>query len=107
NPGGENRLNSLVVEGAGKQPRVELTENVFLGYQRLMPSEAVKVGGQEAVCGKGAVSIRAVNCAFGPHATTFRLDGRNEALALEHCSVMLDDRSTVFRLLPDAQARLA
>ncbi len=107
NPKEANELTSLLVVADGNQPKLELSQDFFLGYRRLqVKDEPVEVGGQNAVCRKGPVSIRANNCPFGPHATTFCLEGGKEALALEHCSVMLGEHSTVFALLPDSQARL-
>ncbi len=106
NPAKENQLNSLVVAAEGKVPRVDLSTSLFVGYKKFTTSDPVIVGGQNAVFVKGPSAINAVNCLFGPHTTTFGLEGKNEALSLENCSIMLGNDSTAFNLLPNALVRL-
>jgi hypothetical protein len=108
NPNKESQLVSLLVEAPdGETPRLELTEGLFLGYKKRLPSEPMEVGGQDAVYRKGTVEIAASNCAFAPHTTTFRVEGNDAPLTLEHCSVMLGSSSTVFQLLRYSRAALA
>ena len=107
NPDLTRRLTSLLVHAAdGDRPSVTLTEDLFFGYKKRVPKQPTEVGGQDAICRKGPVAITASNCAFAPHATTFRIEGDDAKLALDHCSVMLEARSTVFEFLRDARAAL-
>jgi hypothetical protein len=48
----------------------------------------VSDGGQTAVAVKDVASVSADNCAFGPHATLFRVEGRDTKLALRRCTAM-------------------
>ena len=108
----EKRLTSLLVS-AGKTgnsaPRVELFENTFLGFKNDQPKKGSEVGGQDAIACRGdadAATVRPGLKPFGPHQSTFRLEGNKETLELDHCSVMAADQSAVFQLLPQARAHL-
>ena len=102
----KNRLSSLVAAANGKQATLKLSKTDFLGYKNLNPGETVKVGGQNAISRQGAVALDLDNCAFGPHTTMFRLEGRSQPLSLRHCSFMMGAHSTAFQLMPDTQIKL-
>jgi len=78
------RMASLIVDAGATRPSLNLRECCFLGFGNLdtksragQPAElapsGVDPGGQDAVVRRGPVRIVASDCAFGPHAVTFRL----------------------------------
>jgi serine/threonine protein kinase len=113
---GERRLASLVADaGAGGRATLKLTDCCFLGFQDLQGAapdlvlHGAQRGGDDAVVRRGAVEVRAADCAFGPHATAFRLEGKGTravALAAEHCSVIAGDHAAVFAFAAGAGGRL-
>jgi serine/threonine protein kinase len=107
NPPKDHALTSLLATADDSTPILDLSEDMFFGYRKLVLGEPIEIGGYDAVYRKGPVAINAVHCAFGPHLTTFRLEGKNEPLTLEHDSVVLGSQSTVFQFEPDSQATLA
>jgi hypothetical protein len=116
-------LASVVVEGTGGltgRTRLLLSECCFLGFGEMNKAqvesdqpETLQLhdagrGGFDAVVRRGPAQIEAVNCAFGPHASIFRLEGKagtNDVL-IRHCSVLAGRHSCVFALGDDAAAAL-
>src|SRR5262249_54874180 len=110
------RLSSLVV--AAEQPGTELALQgcCFLGFGRLTAREGrpdepvlsgVDPGGQDAVLRRGPARISAVDCAFGPHACTFRLEGEGGLVRVRQCSVLAARRSAVLDLPVVTRDRVA
>jgi hypothetical protein len=112
-----------VVEGAGGAPgrtRLLLSECCFLGFGEMTKAqgdadqpEVLQLhdagrGGFDAVLRRGPAQIEAVNCAFGPHAAVFRLEGKSGVsdVLVRHCSVLTGRNSCVFALADDAAAAL-
>jgi serine/threonine protein kinase len=119
--GDKNRMTSVLVESKTGGALV-LSECCFLGFGSLVTankgngllddmvlSEAA-TGGQDAVTRRGPVRIEAVNCLFGPHTATLRLEGAapdNDGLVrLDHCSVLAANQSAVYDLADRADARI-
>jgi hypothetical protein len=117
------RLASVFADaGAGRgTPRLDLTGCCFLGFEKLSeePTEdgpkklvlgRADRGGQDAVVRRGAVQVRATDCAFGPHLAAFRLEGSpgegEGKVALRRCSVLAARRSAVFEVPAGAAAAL-
>ena len=67
-------------------------------------------GGQDAITRRGEGAVRAEQCVFGPHLSCFRFEGpstfREPDVVVEHCSALLADESSVFRLTGNARCRL-
>ena len=59
-------------------------------------TEVGKSGGQTAVIVRGAATVRASNCAFGPHAALFRFpEGPERTLTLNKCTALAGDDWTL------------
>ncbi len=109
---------SIVVDGFGataNRTKLTLSECCFLGFGELtnrgdsepMQLDKAERGGFEAVVRRGSVQVEAVDCAFGPHAADFRLEGKSpQEVQLLHCSVLEGARSAVFALGDGAGAAL-
>jgi hypothetical protein len=113
---------SVLIEGlSARHTKLQMSECCFLGFgdvnrvpnesgqlDILQPTDA-KRGGFEAVIRHGPVQIEAVDCAFGPHAAVFYLDGKAgpaEEVLVQHCSVLQGRQSAAFALGDDASAVL-
>lgn len=120
------RLASVVVEASpalASPCKFDVEECCFRGYRTLSKEEKngmgagatllklsrLEGGGQNAIVRRGPVNIEAVNCAFSPHATAFRLE-RSTAippgLTLKHCTVALAGRAAVVHLADNASAHM-
>jgi serine/threonine protein kinase len=117
-------LASVLVEAPeGGKLALLLEACAFLGFRDLgeRPASAggadewllgkAAEGGQDAVLRRGPAQVQAVNCAFGPHAAAFRLEGPGPAggdpnLEVSHCSVLATRPSAVFDFAADADARI-
>jgi serine/threonine protein kinase len=98
--------------------RLDLEGCCFLGFTTAVPRdkpeklvlERADRGGQDAVVRRGAVAVRATDCAFGPHQAAFRLEGapseEEGRVALRRCSVLAARRSAVFDVPAGAAAAL-
>ena len=99
-PPTERTLASLLVSAEQQRPQVLLKDCVFFSYARRntdSPDQPDRfsggeIGGQEAICLQGEVSLNAENCALAPHATHLRLDHPQAAAELSHCTLMLPAR---------------
>ncbi len=100
--GGEKRLVSLEAAGAGgAATELKLTACRFLSFQKLEGDRLQndQFAGGDAVVRDGPVWVKASDCAFGPHAADFRLQGGKDVvptLTLDHCSVLATAPSAVF-----------
>jgi serine/threonine protein kinase len=64
-------------------------------------------GGHQAMLFTGLANVQMKNCAFGPYNSVFHFRGSGEAeLALDHCSTMLNEPSSVFLFTDGAAAKL-
>src|SRR5262249_58052620 len=65
-------------------------------------------GGEDAVVRQGTAHIEARNCAFSPHAATFRLEKSTVPtdLKLDHCTLAMGGRSTALYVAENAAARI-
>lgn len=101
-PGPEPRgLISLLADAKRGQATLSVRECVFLGYGRAGRGDesyaGAEIGGQEAVTLMGRMTLKAENCAIGPHASAFRLDGGDARVELTQSTVMLPaGRSAAF-----------
>jgi serine/threonine protein kinase len=117
----KKRLSSVVVDASeGGSPALSLDQCWFLGGRdwvvqgEVGKAEKVAAGGQDAVLRRGPARVSAVNCAFGPHAATFRLEGfgpveadeKRWNLEVTNCSVLAASQSAVFDLAEGADARI-
>jgi serine/threonine protein kinase len=117
-----NRLASVVVEASeAAAPHLACTQCVFLGAGSLERQTSPSIndwipspntlGGQNAVARRGRASLEFVDCAFGPHDATFRLEGAGREyevmVALRHCSVQASAQSAVFDLADGASANIS
>jgi hypothetical protein len=113
------RLASVVADAGPAEPRLDLEGCCFLGFEKLSEEkeqpgklvlERADRGGQDAVVRRGAVEVRATDCAFGPHLATFRLEGTpaedKGKVTLRRCSVLAARRSAVFDVPAGAAAAL-
>jgi hypothetical protein len=118
------RVASIRAENAGGRASLTLEECCFLGYKDVeavsrpgMGQPAgiqpfhVERGGQDAVVRHGAVHVKAVNCAFGPHAAAFRFEeapaaAEGRAAEIRHCSILAAPESAAFDLAERASADL-
>jgi hypothetical protein len=111
------RMASVRVDADGATPSLALRGSSFLGFASSRPSVTASAaddtstvpadvarGGQDAVAQTGAARVDARDCAFGPHASVFRLERAD--LFLRNCSVMAAGPSAVFDLGPGANARI-
>ena len=92
--GSEGRMDSLVLEKAASDMSVVLEESIFFGFNSYQEGvfDVGGTGGKSAVVLRnGPLTMKVVNCAFGPHATIFSVDGDLDNILLEHCSVMLGE----------------
>ncbi len=110
--GGAKRLVSLEAAATGgAATELRLTDCRFLSFQKMEGDKLENdqfVGG-DAVARDGPVRITASDCAFGPHAADFRLQGGKDAdptLTLNHCSVLATAPSAVFDVAPAGAADL-
>jgi serine/threonine protein kinase len=112
---GDKRLESLEVVGDDAAPGdLTLTECRFLSFDGLDNDTLTNqdFGGDDAVVRDGRVKISAIDCAFGPHASLFRLQGGRGAaapsLSVEHCSMLTagPGPSAVFNVLAGAAVKL-
>ncbi len=94
-------------------PDLTLDECRFLSFDGLDNDTLTNkdFGGGDAVVRDGRVKISAIDCAFGPHAVLFRLQGGGKAaptLLVDQCSMLLAGAgpSAVFNVLPGAAAKL-
>jgi serine/threonine protein kinase len=114
----KNRLTSVLAQSSDSAT-LQLSESCFLGFASLQTAgggqgtpvfSGASSGGQDAVARRGPVRLEATNCAFGPHAATFRLEGdipESEGLVrLTHCSVQAANQSAVFDLTDGTGARI-
>jgi serine/threonine protein kinase len=111
---GDKRLASLEAVGDDEAPPgLTLDECLFLSFDGLDNDTLTNqdFSGDDAVVRDGRVKISAKNCAFGPHAALFRLQGGGKAapmLLVDQCSMLLAGAgpSAVFNVLPGAAAKL-
>jgi hypothetical protein len=115
---GQKRLTSLAAVAADAAPaNLTLTACRFLSFADFrgagLDGETLlngPFGGGDAVLRDGPVAVKASDCAFGPHAAEFRLEGGKDGsparLALNHCSVLLAGPSAVFDARAGAAAAL-
>jgi serine/threonine protein kinase len=115
----KNRLTSVLVD-ASSPCNLDLTECCFLGFGTLWVKDAGRdgrkelefgsagTGGQDAVVRRGAVNVKATNCAFGPHESIFRLEGPevDGRVEVDHCSVLTGNQSVVFDVIGPANAQI-
>jgi serine/threonine protein kinase len=116
----KKRLASVVVEATETgNSRLTLEGCAFLGFRDLSEGRGgadewrlgmVAEGGQDAVLRRGPVKVQASQCAFGPHAAAFRLEGGGSEgsadLEVDHCSVLAASQSAVFDCAADAHAHI-
>ena len=116
---GDKRLASLEAIGDEAAPaNLILTGCRFLSFDGLegdaRDGETLTnedFAGDDAVVRNGWVRISATDCAFGPHADLFRLEGGGKLalrLSVEHCSMLMagSSPSAVFNVLAGAAAKL-
>ncbi|HVS37951.1 MAG TPA: serine/threonine-protein kinase [Gemmataceae bacterium] len=104
---GEKRLASLQAATETASATLNLSGCRFFSFQRIEAGDGFDnetlandgFGGDVAIIREGPVRIQALNCAFGPHAADFRLEGGQSAsplLTLNHCSVLAAGPGAVF-----------
>jgi serine/threonine protein kinase len=111
---GKKRLASLEAVADDAAPGdLTLTRCRFLSFEGLDGDTLMNkdFGGDDAVVRDGRVTINATDCAFGPHAALFRLQGGRGApplLSVEHCSMLTagPSPSAVFNVLAGAAVKL-
>jgi serine/threonine protein kinase len=111
---GEKRLASLKVVGDNAAPAdLTLTECRFFSFEGLDNDTLTNkvFGGGDAVVRDGRVKISAIDCAFGPHAVLFRLQGGRvpaPTLSVYHCSLLMAGAApcAAFNVLTGATANL-
>jgi hypothetical protein len=120
-----SRFSSLAVQpatapaGNGAQPHVTLEKCCFLGAKAVRRADVptmgsdgwlkdVVAGGQIAVAILGGASVRASDCAFGPHAALFRFEGKRTSseLAVDDCTALAGDEWTLAYLGEDTTANV-
>ncbi len=117
------RLSSVRLDAEGSSSHLALTGCAFLGFgSRTSPAPILGIedafgaptnvghGGQDAVVARDGASLDVQNCAFGPHASIFHLEGADVTgrgeLALQNCSVLAAGPSAIFDLGPGARTRV-
>lgn len=119
-PGGEKARMASVLAQSDQRATLTIHNSCFLGFGSgaLQPKDGrsevgldkeATTGGQDAVARRGPVRIDAQDCVFGPHAATFRLEGRagrDDPVRLNHCSVQAANQSAVFDVIDDADAAI-
>ncbi len=119
-PRGEaSRMASVLVEAGTTEPSaLTVRKSCFLGFDSAESSAEEgryklafdKPGGQDAIARRGRVFIDAQDCAFGPHAALFRLEGSAEGkeggVRMNHCSAIVSHASAVFDVAKDADASI-
>jgi len=102
-------FNSVALQARGPgPPSVTFKNCCFLGGKDVRRSEGErgwltevgKTGGQTAVAVRGAMSVKATDCAFGPHAALFRFfEGPpDRKLTLMQCTALAGDEWTLAAL---------
>ena len=112
----ESALSTLAVDtGTQLLPRVKFKQCAFLGAWQLghgSPGSPESVhlveaqGGQDAVTVRGAASVHAENCAFGPHQSLFRFMKDRSDLELVHCTALAGDEWALVHLEGHARCDL-
>jgi serine/threonine protein kinase len=117
----KRRLASVVVEPSqtiqAGPPSLSLEGCTFLGFKGMKGGAApgslqfggADLGGLDAVVRRGPVAVTALQCAFGPHANVFRLEGDSggrPAVSVQHCTVLAGTGTTVFRVADGVNTQL-
>ena len=117
----QQRLSSVVLDTQSlvlDSPRLALHECAFLGFDKLQTEKDLRDGtsalllqdpsrgGQDAVVRRGPGHLKADNCAFGPHAETFRFEGGSDVATVSHCTFMAGRKSATFCLHDDRGTQL-
>jgi serine/threonine protein kinase len=107
----KKRVASLEADlGDADTALLDLKEDCFLCFQEA--TEALTFhglrDGHDAVVRRGAVKVKAADCAFGPHLADFRLEGKGApSTAVEHCTLLVaSDRAAAFDFGVGAGGRL-
>jgi serine/threonine protein kinase len=113
----DKRLASLVIQADRRaRSEVKVNECCFLGFGKFGASNEYAIsggdprkqeGGQDAVVRRGPARLLVSNCAFGPHAATFRLEGSESSeVSVQYCSVLAARQSAVFDVPGEGGASL-
>jgi serine/threonine protein kinase len=107
------RQASLVLDSGNPETRPSIGINgcLFRSFDESSSSgkySGVEGGGQDAIVRRTPATVDVLNCAFGPHAATFRIEDKTDLpFQVEHSSILAARRSAVFELKDEAPPALA